>query len=133
MPLTNLPTNPISRLRDDRIALFRLSEEVMAHRPFKKPVFMKLNSLGNYQARSAWEALEYLDMHWPHEHSARYIRAKRLCQDAIDGLIRPEVARAAVVEAARDAGLLEKGWLPNADGSLSGYRAVNQNAKHVAA
>lgn len=104
----------------------------MAYRPFKKPVFMKLNSLGNYQARSAWEALEYLDLHWPHLHSARYRRAKRLCQDAIDGLADPETARVAVEEAAQHAGLLETGWMPHADGALSGYRAVNRDNPHVA-
>lgn len=96
----------------------------MGHRPFKKPVFMKLDSIGNYQARSAWEALEYLDLHWPAEHSPSLEKAKRLCQEALDGMVDPEVARVAVIDAAQRAGLLEHGWKPQADGSFGVFRTV---------
>ncbi len=100
----------------------------MGHRPFKKPVFLKLNSTGNYQARSAWEALEYLDLHWPAEHTAHFRRAHRLCQEAVDGVIDAEVARMAVLDAAQRSSVLEHGWKPNSDGSQSVFRAVRQSA-----
>ncbi len=105
----------------------------MGSRPFRKPVFLKLNSTGNYQARSAWEALEYLDLHWPGEHTAHFRRARHLCQEAIDGLIDAETARVAVLDAAQRAGILEHGWKPNPDGTRSVFRAVDQSAPQLAA
>lgn len=105
----------------------------MGHRPFKRPVFLKLNRTGNYQARSAWEALEYLDLYWPAEHTAHFRRARRLCQEAVDGVIDTELARMAVLDAAQRSGVLEHGWKPNPDGSQSVYRAVRQSVPSVAA
>src|SRR5689334_8998273 len=97
-------------LRSNRIACFRRSEEVMGHRPFSKPVFLKLHRTGNFQARSAWEALEYLDLHWPEARTAHYRQARTLCQSAVDGFIDAEAARNAVIDAAQRAGLLANGW-----------------------
>jgi hypothetical protein len=106
--------------------LFGLAEEVMGHRPFNKPVYLRLNSIGTYQASSAWEACEYLDLHWPAARTARYRRAKSLCQAAIDGLVSAELARRAVVDAAQRAGLLAHGWKMDPDRTKSVFRAVNQ-------
>lgn len=81
----------------------------MGHRPFNKPVYLKLQSLGNYRAGSAWEALEYLERYWDAPRDAHYGRAQKLCQNAIDGWTTAEKAREAVVEAARRAGVLARG------------------------
>lgn len=105
----------------------------MGHRPFKKPVFLKLNATGNFQARSAWEALEYLDLHWPGEHTPHYRTAMRLCREAVDGMIDAEVARRAVIDAAQRAGLLEKGWMPTPDGGRTVYRAIRPDGAPLAA
>ena len=98
----------------------------MGHRPFKKPVYLKLNETGNFQARSPWEALEYLDLYWPGARTAEYRRARALCQSAIDGLVSPESARGYLIEAAMRAGILEQGWKTGANNARSIYRAVDQ-------
>lgn len=82
----------------------------MGHRPFSKPLFLRLHRTGNFQARNAWEAHEYLDLHWPAARTAHYRQAKALCQSAIDGLVDAEAARRAVVDAAQRAGLLASRW-----------------------
>jgi len=82
----------------------------MGHRPFSKPVFLKMNHIGNFQARTAWEALEYLDLHWPTARTAHFRRARALCQSAVDGLVDTEIARDALADAAQRAGLLAAGW-----------------------
>lgn len=105
----------------------------MGHRPFKKPVFLKLNSTGNFQARSAWEAQEYLDLHWPAEHTAHFRRAQRLCQEAVDGTVDSEIARLTVIDAAQRAGLLEQGWRPNSNGTRTVFRAIRQDSPQLAA
>lgn len=97
----------------------------MGHRPFSKPVFLKLHRTGNFQARSAWEAHEYLDLHWPAAHSAHYRQAKALCQSAIDGLVNAEVARRAVIDAAERAGLLADKWTVDGKGTNTSYIAAH--------
>lgn len=82
----------------------------MGHRPFSKPVFLKLNHIGNFQARSPWEALEYLDLHWPEARTAHFRRARALCQSAVKGHVESELARRALADAAQRAGLLATGW-----------------------
>lgn len=82
----------------------------MGHRPFSKPVFLRLHRTGNFQARSAWEALEYLDLHWPAARTAHYRQARALCQSAVDGLVDAETARKALIDASQRAGLLAQGW-----------------------
>ncbi len=73
----------------------------MGHRPFSQPVFLKLHHAGTFQARSAWEAHEYLDLHWSAARTAHYRQAKALCQSAVDGLVDAEMARRAVIDAAQ--------------------------------
>ena len=84
----------------------------MTHTPFNKTVFLRLSGIGNYQARDAWEAFEYLDLHWPAARTAHYRRAKSLCRAAVDGIVAPETARRALVDAAQRARLLTSGWTP---------------------
>ena len=105
----------------------------MGQRPFSKPVFLKLSSTGNFQARSAWEALEYLDRHWQGEETPQFKRAKHLCQGAVDGLVSAKIARMAVADAAQRAGLLERGWKPKVDIDLIGVPAVAEPADQIAA
>jgi len=96
----------------------------MGHRPFSQPVFLKLHHTGNFQARSAWEAHEYLDLHWSAARTAHYRQAKALCQSAIDGLMDVEVARRAVIDAAQRAGLLATKWQVDGHDTNTTYVAV---------
>lgn len=82
----------------------------MGHEPFSKPVFLKLHRTGNYQARNAWEALEYLERYWSGQHSSHYRHAARICRSAIEGLIGAESARLALIDAAQRAGVLAQKW-----------------------
>lgn len=95
----------------------------MGHRPFSKPVFLKLHRTGNFQARSAWDAHEYLDLHWSADRTAHYRQAKALCRSAIDGLVDAEVARQAVIDAARRAGLLATRWDVDGEPTNTGHVA----------
>ncbi|MHA6731526.1 DUF982 domain-containing protein [Devosia sp. A369] len=104
----------------------------MGQRPSKKPVFLRLNSTGNYQACSAWEALEYLDLHWPAAPSAHFRHAQQLCRGAVDGAIDAEPARLALIDAAQRAGILEQGWKTQPDGTRTVFRAVHDERKLVA-
>lgn len=98
----------------------------MGHRPFSKPVFLKLHQTGNFQARNAWEAYEYLDLHWPGARTVHYRQAKALCQLAIDGAVEAETARRAVIDAAQRAGLLATKW--EVDGTPTNTTYVVGNA-----
>lgn len=82
----------------------------MSQTPFSAPVYLKLHSTGDFQARTPAEALQYLDLHWPGTRAAHYRRARSLCQAAIDGQVDVETARVAVVDAATKAGLIGKRW-----------------------
>jgi len=97
----------------------------MGHRPFSKPVFLKLHRTGNFQARSAWEAYEYLDLHWPAARTVHYRQAKALCQSAVDGLVDAEVARGAVIDAAQRAGLLATKWEVDGERTNTSYVAMS--------
>jgi hypothetical protein len=98
----------------------------MGHRPFSKPVFLKLHRTGNFQARSAWEAYEYLDLHWSAARTAHYRQAKALCQSAIDGLVDAETARRALIDAAQRAGLLATKWEVDGQPTNTSYVATFQ-------
>ena len=84
----------------------------MGNKPFKRPVFLRLkqNETGNYQARSAWEALEYMERFWTGRKTNEYRRAKAMCRSALDNLVSAESARAYLVAAAERAGVLDRGW-----------------------
>ncbi|HTJ58034.1 MAG TPA: DUF982 domain-containing protein [Devosiaceae bacterium] len=100
----------------------------MGHRPFQKPVYLQLHSTGNYQARSAWEALEYLDLYWTAPKDVYFRRAHKLCQNAIDGWTTADKARSALIDAARRAGLLAEGRQTTSGATNVVYRAVPTNA-----
>lgn len=96
----------------------------MGHRPFSQPVFLKLHRTGNFQARSAWEAHEYLDLHWSTARTAHYRQARQVCKAAINGLVDAEVARKAVIDAAQRAGLLATKWQVDGRPTTTSYIAV---------
>jgi len=100
----------------------------MGNKPFYPPVFLKMkqNETGNYQARSAWEALEYLDRFWPAPRTNEYRRAKAMCRSALDNLVSAESARLYVIAAAERAGILERGWrIGPAQGEIGHRPGVN--------
>jgi len=96
----------------------------MGHEPFSKPVFLKLHRTGNFQAQTAWDAMEYLERHWSAPHSSHYRHALRLCRSAVEGLIGAESARLAVIDAAQRAGLLAYKWEAEGAPVNTGYAAV---------
>jgi len=102
----------------------------MGSEPFKRPVFLRLdqNQTGNYQARSAWEALEYLERFWPGPRTAEYRRAKAMCRSALDNLVSAESARGYLIAAAERAGILDRGWRINPTGTRDVYRPI---ARHM--
>lgn len=100
----------------------------MGHAHFKKPVLLRLNNAGNYQASSPWEALQYLDIHWSAARTVEYRRARAMCQSAIDDLVSPESARVYLIDAAERAGLLEQGRRFPAEDVHGAYRHLNHNA-----
>ena len=78
----------------------------MGNRPFSKPIFLTLSNTGDFQARTPWDALEYLDRYWSEAKTAHYRRARALCQSAVEGIADSESARLAVLDAAQRAHLL---------------------------
>lgn len=100
----------------------------MGHSSFSKPLFLKLHDTGNFQARNAWEAHEYLDLHWPSARTAHYRQAKALCRAAVDGLVDAEAARQALIDAAQRAGLLASKWEVGGRPTQTSYIAVNPAA-----
>lgn len=96
----------------------------MGDQIFESPVYLRLNTIGNYQARSAREALEYLDLHWPTTRTAHYRHAKTLCEQAAVGAVDTELARLAVIDAAQRSGILEYGWKTTLDGARVVFRVI---------
>ena len=78
----------------------------MAARPFRNPLLAKIDDTSHYAARSAWEALEFLQCYWRGPHDRSYKVAVHLCRDAIDGWVPAERARAGFKQASQSAGLL---------------------------
>lgn len=78
----------------------------MAARPFRNPLLAKLDDTSHYAARSAWEALEFLQRYWQGPQDRSYKIAVHLCRDAIDGWVSAERAREGFKQALQSAGLL---------------------------
>jgi hypothetical protein len=74
---------------------------------FSKPVRLNLNSTGERQVASSWEALECMREQWPEwARGQSYRAAYRVCRDALDGWRGSQQARKAFLKAARRAGLI---------------------------
>lgn len=82
----------------------------MSQTPFSTPLHLKLHATGNFDAQTPVEALVYLDAFWPAPRTAHYRQARRLCQEAVEGLVDADTARRAVADAADRAGLSATRW-----------------------
>lgn len=73
---------------------------------FPRPIRLKFAPERERIVRSAWEGLECLG-DWPAGRGRRYQAALRCCRDALDGWTPPEKAMRAMIEAAREARILQ--------------------------
>jgi hypothetical protein len=73
---------------------------------FPRPIRLKFAPERERVVRSAWEGLECLG-EWPGGRSRRYRAALRSCRDALDGWAPAEKAMRAMIDAAREAKLLQ--------------------------
>ncbi|PSJ63575.1 DUF982 domain-containing protein [Pseudaminobacter soli (ex Li et al. 2025)] len=74
---------------------------------FDKPVPISLGITGDvYNVSNARQAAEILLNRWPTAGSIKHRDARYACLQVLQGLKKPEVAREAFVEAAREAGIL---------------------------
>jgi uncharacterized protein DUF982 len=73
---------------------------------FPRPVRLKFTRERERVVRSAWEGLECLG-DWPAGQGQLYRAALRSCRDALDGWAPAEKAMQAMIEAAREAKLLQ--------------------------
>ena len=82
----------------------------MGNRPFLRPVFLRLKQsrTGNYEARNASDALEYLERFWLGSRTVEYRRAEAICRSALDNLTSAESARSYLIAAAEGAGILDR-------------------------
>lgn len=69
-----------------------------------RPITLQLRRHGGWRSCYTLEQLaDYLLNYWPGEETELLVIARKAVLDAYDGVVTPEEAREAVVEAARDA------------------------------
>lgn len=74
---------------------------------FDKPVSISLGVVGDvYNVSNARQAAEILLHRWPDAGTIKHRDARYACLQVLQGLQKPEVARQAFEEAAREAGIL---------------------------
>jgi hypothetical protein len=74
---------------------------------FSKPISVSVGITGTVRhVSSARQAIDLLKNHWPGAGTEKHRHAQHVCLEAINGLKKPEVAREAFVEAAREARIL---------------------------
>ena len=78
----------------------------MNDKMFPRPIRLKFTPERERVVRSAWEGLECLG-DWPAGRGRRYQAALRCCRDALDGWTPPEMAMRAMIDAAREARILQ--------------------------
>ncbi|OBQ74508.1 DUF982 domain-containing protein [Mesorhizobium erdmanii] len=78
----------------------------MNDKMFPRPIRLKFAPERERLVRSAWEGLECLG-DWPAVHGRRYRAALRSCRDALDGWTPPAKAMRAMIDAAREAHILQ--------------------------
>lgn len=88
----------------------------MGRKPFMRPVFLRLKQgrTENFQARNAFEAMEYLKHFWSSAKTGEYRRAKAMCRSALDNLVTAESARNYLIAAAERAGILDRIFIQSA-------------------
>jgi len=81
--------------------------DIMDNGWFDRPVPISLGIIGDvYNVSSARQAVDILDHRWPDAGTAKYRDARFTCLQVLQGLKKPEAARRAFTEAAREAGIL---------------------------
>ncbi len=88
-------------LSGDMPRRFQLNDKM-----FPRPIRLKFAAERERVVRSAWEGLECLG-DWPASRGRRYQAALRCCRDALDGWTPPEKAMRAMIDAAREASILQ--------------------------
>jgi hypothetical protein len=74
---------------------------------FAKSITVSIGAAGAVRNISnARQAIDLLDHHWPNAGTEKHRKAHYACLEALNELKRPEVAREAFVEAAREARIL---------------------------
>ncbi|RUZ77200.1 DUF982 domain-containing protein [Mesorhizobium sp. M7A.F.Ca.US.003.02.2.1] len=74
---------------------------------FSKPVAVLVGVTGSlHHLSNTQQAIDLLTTHWRDAGSPKHRSALRACQRATSGDVAPDVARAALVEAAREAHIL---------------------------
>ncbi|MER9641690.1 DUF982 domain-containing protein [Mesorhizobium sp. M0239] len=76
---------------------------------FSKPVAVSVGVTGSiHHLSNTQQAIDLLTTHWRDAGSPKHQSALRACRRATSGDVAPDVARAALVEAAREAHILIK-------------------------
>ncbi|CAM5376898.1 hypothetical protein ATER59S_01670 [Aquamicrobium terrae] len=74
---------------------------------FAEPVAITVGIVGDiHHISSARQAAALLTQHWPDAGTPKYRAARQACLAAVHGEKPPDVARAAFIEAAREARIL---------------------------
>ena len=74
---------------------------------FAKPVTIAIGITGEVRnVSSARQAADILAHHWPGEGTAKHRDAHHLCLEVLHGMKKPDVAREAFADAAREARIL---------------------------
>lgn len=80
---------------------------MMDSKPFEEPVIVELSSIGRFRhIRNTREAVECLMTVWPLNRGPRYRDAVETCLKVLDGHRSIADARRALIEAAREAGVV---------------------------
>ncbi|WP_019171404.1 DUF982 domain-containing protein [Pseudaminobacter salicylatoxidans] len=81
--------------------------DIMDNGWFDKPVPISLGIIGDiYNVSNARQAVDILDNRWPDAGTPKHRDARYTCLQVLQGLKKPEAARQAFTEAAREAGIL---------------------------
>ena len=72
---------------------------------WNRPVELELPCGLTRRFQNAYDALDFLDAEWPTRRGSAYERAIRLCRHALCGVPAAELARAAFLAAAEEAGM----------------------------
>ena len=72
---------------------------------WNRPVELELTCGLTRRFQNAYDALDFLDAEWPTRRGPAYEQAVRLCRNALRGVRTAELARAAFIAAAEEAGM----------------------------
>lgn len=72
---------------------------------WNRPIELELPCGLTRRFQNAYDALDFLDAEWPTRRGPAYEQAIRLCRNALTGTRAAELARAAFIAAAEEAGM----------------------------